>query len=286
MSPTLDINKYQEENVVNKRVKLIVVRAMAIILLFGGIAAAASKTETIDITFRSIRIVVDGEEFVPKDVNNNLVEPFIYNGTTYLPVRAVSQALGREVSWDGDTSTVNINSKGAGESGGGQDITTQIIETVLNRDIVDEALISTFSDNPEITSMLKKYNEQTSVLFAHFYVSATQTFTYLTVTGFSFSEGEGFFGEWNRPPRYPFTPRMVAEASWRIAKHALYPDARERIYNDPFFIPVLEKEGGGSHGMWPDQVHNFYNRPEAGALFEGYPNLVDTLIAALKENAT
>ncbi|NCC69307.1 MAG: copper amine oxidase N-terminal domain-containing protein, partial [Clostridia bacterium] len=33
---------------------------------------------------------------------------FIYGGTTYLPVRAVASALGVEVGWDGDTSTVYL----------------------------------------------------------------------------------------------------------------------------------------------------------------------------------
>ena len=36
------------------------------------------------------------------------MEPFIYNGTTFLPVRAISEALGKEVEWDGPTSSVYI----------------------------------------------------------------------------------------------------------------------------------------------------------------------------------
>ena len=36
------------------------------------------------------------------------MEPFIYNGTTYLPVRAVGEALGKQVGWDGKTKTVYI----------------------------------------------------------------------------------------------------------------------------------------------------------------------------------
>ncbi len=35
-------------------------------------------------------------------------EPFIYNGTTYLPVRAVGEAVGKEVAWDNDTKTVTL----------------------------------------------------------------------------------------------------------------------------------------------------------------------------------
>ena len=36
------------------------------------------------------------------------MEPFIYEGTTYLPVRAVSEALGKNVSWDSETKTVMV----------------------------------------------------------------------------------------------------------------------------------------------------------------------------------
>jgi hypothetical protein len=79
-------------------------------LLFCGGVAAVSSTTTIDVVYRNIKLVVDGAGFVPKDVNGGIVEPFIHNGTTYLPVRAVSQALNRVVAWDGETDTVYIDS--------------------------------------------------------------------------------------------------------------------------------------------------------------------------------
>lgn len=58
--------------------------------------------------YNNIKIYVDGNKIDPKDANGNTVEPFIYNGTTYLPVRAVGQAFGKSVEWDGKTSTVYI----------------------------------------------------------------------------------------------------------------------------------------------------------------------------------
>lgn len=61
--------------------------------------------------YDNIRIVINGKEITPKDVNGNVVEPFVYEGTTYLPVRAISNALGEEVDWDGDTNTVYIGGK-------------------------------------------------------------------------------------------------------------------------------------------------------------------------------
>ena len=40
------------------------------------------------------------------DANGNYVEPFIIDGTTYLPVRGIASALGLNVGWDGATKTV------------------------------------------------------------------------------------------------------------------------------------------------------------------------------------
>lgn len=61
--------------------------------------------------YDNIRIVVNGKEVTPKDANGNVVEPFVYEGTTYLPVRAISNALGEDIDWDGDTKTVYIGGK-------------------------------------------------------------------------------------------------------------------------------------------------------------------------------
>jgi len=69
---------------------------------------AASVVKQIEAYYNNIKIVVNGNVITPKDPNGNIVEPFIYNGTTYLPVRAVANALGQSVSWDGKTSTVYI----------------------------------------------------------------------------------------------------------------------------------------------------------------------------------
>ena len=78
------------------------------ILLFGGIAAATGTTQNISVIFRDIRLVINGEQITPRDAQGNVVEPFILDGTTFLPVRAVAEALGQEVSWDDATSTVHI----------------------------------------------------------------------------------------------------------------------------------------------------------------------------------
>ncbi|MBR1659026.1 MAG: serine hydrolase [Oscillospiraceae bacterium] len=68
------------------------------------------------VTLRDIRvaggvqIVLDGKPFEPKNALGEEVEVFVYDGTTYLPLRALSEALGFDVEWDGDTRTVYVTS--------------------------------------------------------------------------------------------------------------------------------------------------------------------------------
>lgn len=78
------------------------------IILTSGIAIAANTTTLYDVMTNGIKIFVDGQKIIPKDANGNRVEPFIHNGTTYLPVRAIADALGKAVYWDGQNYTVYL----------------------------------------------------------------------------------------------------------------------------------------------------------------------------------
>lgn len=82
---------------------------MSAALLAGCITAFAANTTTLyDVIADGVRIVVDSRRINPTDANGNTVEPIIYNGTTYLPVRAVANAFGKAVSWDGRNYTVYL----------------------------------------------------------------------------------------------------------------------------------------------------------------------------------
>jgi hypothetical protein len=74
----------------------------------GATAGAANAVKTISAAYRDIKIYIDQTLITPRDANGAVVEPFIVGGTTYLPVRAVAEALGKDVSWDDDTSSVYI----------------------------------------------------------------------------------------------------------------------------------------------------------------------------------
>lgn len=72
-----------------------------------SVPVLAAATKTIDV-FTGVNIYIDDVKLNPTDAAGKPVEPYIYNGTTYLPVRAVSEALGKVVQWDGSTQSVYI----------------------------------------------------------------------------------------------------------------------------------------------------------------------------------
>ena len=96
-----------------KFTRVILLSLVACILLTVGVFAVGnSYTKELVANYVGVRLVVNGTPVTPKDVNGNIVEPFIVDGTTYLPVRAVAEALGKDVGWDNDTKTVYISEKG------------------------------------------------------------------------------------------------------------------------------------------------------------------------------
>lgn len=80
-------------------------------LLTSGAVFAKQNSEIAELFYNNIKIFIDGAEIIPKDANGNVTEPFVMNGTTYLPVRAVSSAFSKDVEWDGATKSVYIGKK-------------------------------------------------------------------------------------------------------------------------------------------------------------------------------
>lgn len=81
---------------------------MVLAIVVSSVALAANTTTLYNVMNKGVKIVIDGEKLTPTDVNGNIVEPIIYNGTTYLPVRAVATAIGKAVYWDGPNYTVYL----------------------------------------------------------------------------------------------------------------------------------------------------------------------------------
>lgn len=84
----------------------------ALSMAIGGASALADTyRKFLEVAYTDIKVVVNGKPTTPRDSDGTPVKPFISSGTTYLPVRSISNALGQNVDWDSDTSTIYIGDK-------------------------------------------------------------------------------------------------------------------------------------------------------------------------------
>lgn len=74
-------------------------------LITTSVTAFAATAVNIQAVYSVKRLIVDG---VDTGKGNTA---FVSNGTTYVPLRTISDALGSEISWDSSTKTIYINSK-------------------------------------------------------------------------------------------------------------------------------------------------------------------------------
>ena len=97
--------------------KALMTLAITLALVCGmaiGASAADTLKEISAYLNYGITIKYNGEAQDLTDAAGNRVYPITYNGTTYLPVRAVSNLLGIGVDWDGATQTVLLGEKADG----------------------------------------------------------------------------------------------------------------------------------------------------------------------------
>lgn len=85
----------------------------AALMMSAGMPSMAATARQLNASYNNIQITLDGKTLTPKDANGATVEPFIVDGTTYLPVRAVADSLGLGVEWDAKTQTVKLTTGGS-----------------------------------------------------------------------------------------------------------------------------------------------------------------------------
>ncbi|HHV82174.1 MULTISPECIES: copper amine oxidase N-terminal domain-containing protein [Tepidanaerobacter] len=103
----------------NKRVAIFTAVLVSAVLLLSSVAMGATGAKDIKAFYRNIKIKVNGKLV---DVGNT--EPFIYNDSTYVPIRLISEALDKVVEWDNNQSTVIITDKS----------TSQTSQEIANKD--------------------------------------------------------------------------------------------------------------------------------------------------------
>ena len=91
--------------------RILTITAVAAMLVTTAAAASTATKKMIEASYSGIKLVVNGVEVTPKDPNGKVVEPFISDGTTYLPLRALCNAMGYsndQILWDGETKTIYV----------------------------------------------------------------------------------------------------------------------------------------------------------------------------------
>ena len=94
-----------------KRMRTAVIAAVLLGVLAVGAAAASGIQQIIADLRPDITVEVDGMARTMTDKNGKTVYPISYEGTTYLPVRALGEILGQTVEWDSATQTVIMTEK-------------------------------------------------------------------------------------------------------------------------------------------------------------------------------
>ena len=99
-------------------------------VLIAALCVTATATAKRSITVEDgIGITLNGAKFTPRDADGKQVSVFLYNGTTYVPVRAISEAMGLDVSFNSSTRTVGLTTadRAASQQGGASTSTSDYI---------------------------------------------------------------------------------------------------------------------------------------------------------------
>lgn len=88
----------------------ILLPVLCAVLLLGSLSVNANAVSTVTAQLRpDYTIIIDGAKQIFYNVNGQQVHPVVYDGTTYLPVRAIGELMGRNVDWNESTKTVTLS---------------------------------------------------------------------------------------------------------------------------------------------------------------------------------
>ncbi len=130
-----------------KKVISVLITTMILVGSFGAFSYGNTISKTLEAWYGTVRIIVDGENVTHK------VEPFIVDGTTYIPLRVVAETFNKNVEWNPSTSTATIT-----------DDLTQVDDyyqsEILKRDV---EIMSLKSKIKRLEDDLEKIEEEESV---------------------------------------------------------------------------------------------------------------------------
>lgn len=142
----------------------------------------AESNKIINAIFNRVKVVVNGE-----NVNE---ETILYNGTTFVPLRAIGEMLGKDVEWESSTNTAYINDKDNIVSNkAAEELSDEELKWM--KDIAEQEVIDRFttSDNAEeIEKAMENINKITTD-----WVGEKELLDKKEISCFEFSPGEVTF---------------------------------------------------------------------------------------------
>jgi len=99
------------KKMLSKKMLIFVLSAVAIMAISVTVAAQTRNRNVTALMNYELTVRLDGEALTLRDANGNIVQPLSYDGTTYLPLRALAEILGLDVGWDAATQTVSLYSR-------------------------------------------------------------------------------------------------------------------------------------------------------------------------------
>ncbi|OON93162.1 MAG: hypothetical protein ATN31_01165 [Candidatus Epulonipiscioides saccharophilum] len=81
---------------------------ITVIVLQTAILSAAPIYTSLDVVYNDVKLSMDGESLILKDAYGSVIEPFIIDGMSYVPVEALMKELGKGILWEEQTRTIHI----------------------------------------------------------------------------------------------------------------------------------------------------------------------------------
>ena len=95
-----------------KKIKVLALSCLILASLTVSALAITGTVKNIQAQIRGdITVNVDGVQQTFKTAQGKVIEPISYNGSTYLPVRAIGELMGKTVTWTESTKVIDLDGK-------------------------------------------------------------------------------------------------------------------------------------------------------------------------------
>lgn len=116
-----------------KAIRIMMVIVLVISVLGLGAVAEGLRRDIVAVETKDMYLSYNGDEFLARDANENVVYPIVVDGTSYLPTRAVCAIANLKVDWDDTTRTILLTSS----DNTGDSMETEINSTEEDVDTAD-----------------------------------------------------------------------------------------------------------------------------------------------------